>query len=113
MTATGAFRIVAIIEAVTYLALLAAVVTYRVFDGPDAISALGPVHGIAFLIYLALALKIREVQGWSFWQTVGVIVASAIPVGGFLVANRLVDEPSRGRPRLPPVEETEKQPSGG
>jgi integral membrane protein len=95
MTAIAAFRLVAIIEALSYLALLAAVVTYRVFDGPDLISALGPIHGIAFLVYLVLALKVRESQGWNLWQTLLVIIASAVPIGGFIVADRLVEE---GRP---------------
>lgn len=92
MTPIAAFRTVAIIEAVSYLALLAAVVTYRVFDGPDFIGVLGPIHGIAFLVYLVLALKVRESQGWNLWQTLLVIIASAIPIGGFIVADRLVED---------------------
>jgi integral membrane protein len=92
VTPIAAFRVVAIVEAVSYLALLVAVVTYRVFDGPDLIGVLGPIHGIAFLVYLALALKVRESQGWNLWQTLLVIIASAIPVGGFIVADRLVEE---------------------
>lgn len=85
------FRAVAIAEAVTYLALLAAVVLYRVLDGPDFIGFLGPVHGIVFLVYVVLALQIRESQGWSLGQTILVIVAAAVPVGGFVVERRLVD----------------------
>jgi integral membrane protein len=92
------FRIVAIAEAVTYLALLAAVVLYRLLDGPDLIGFLGPVHGIVFLVYLALTLAIRENQGWSLGQTILVIVAAAVPAGAFVVERRLVvtDAASRG-----------------
>ena len=86
------FRLVAIIEAATYLVLLSAVVLYRVLDGPDFIGFLGPIHGIAFLVYLVLVLQIREGQGWSLWQTLLVIVASALPFGGFVVERRLVDD---------------------
>lgn len=85
------FRLAAIIEAVTYLALLSAVVLYRVLDGPDFIGFLGPVHGIAFLVYLVLVLQVREGQGWNLWQTLLVTVASALPFGGFVVERRLVD----------------------
>ncbi|MFN2503345.1 MAG: DUF3817 domain-containing protein [Acidimicrobiales bacterium] len=92
---TEKFRLVAYVEAATYLVLLAAVVTYRVFDGPDFIGLLGPIHGIAFLVYLVLVLKIRESQGWNLWRTLLVIILSAIPFGGFVVGRDLVhDEPA-------------------
>jgi integral membrane protein len=92
------FKAVAVVEAATYLVLLAAVVLYRVLDGPDFIGVLGPIHGIAFLVYLFLTLRIREGQGWGFWRTIVVIVAAAIPFGGFW-AGRYVQEstaPARG-----------------
>lgn len=89
---TAAFQVVAYIEAVTYLALLAGVVVYRVFDGPFLSGVLGPVHGIAFLVYVALVLRIREGQAWGFWQTVGVIVLAAVPFGGFWAGRHLTTE---------------------
>jgi integral membrane protein len=91
---TGAFRLTAYVEAATYLVLLAAVVLYRLLDGPDFIGVLGPVHGVAFLVYLMLAVRIRESQGWGFWDTVVVIVAAAIPFGGFWAGLHL-REPER------------------
>ncbi len=89
---TRAFWVVAVVEAVTYLLLLAAVLLYRVLEGPDFISFLGPVHGIAFLVYLVLALRIREGQGWGFWRTIAIIVAAAIPLGGFWAGRHLKEE---------------------
>ena len=91
------FRIVAVIEAATYLALLAAVVLYRVFDGPRFIGLLGPIHGIAVLVYVVLVLQIRESQGWNLGQTILVIVASALPLGGFVVERNLVDDADTAR----------------
>ena len=89
---TGAFRAVAYFEAASYLVLLAAVVLYRLLDGPDLVGFLGPVHGIAFLVYLLLALRLRESQRWGFWPTIVVILASAVPFGGFWAGGHLVDE---------------------
>ena len=90
----GAFRVVAVVEAVTYLVLLGAVVLKRVLDGPDLVSVLGPVHGIAFLVYLVRVLRIREGQGWDLGRTIVVILLSAVPFGGFWVERRLVtDQP--------------------
>lgn len=93
-TLVGAFKLVAYFEAFTYLVLLSAVVVYRVLDGPDAIGVLGPIHGIAFLVYLALVLKVRPGQGWSLGRTLWVIFLSAVPFGGFLVGRDLRDDPS-------------------
>lgn len=88
------FRLVAFVEAATYLALLSAVVLYRVLDGPDFIGALGPVHGIVFLVYFVLVLKVRESQGWGLGRTLLVLIASALPFGGFVVGRDLVEQPS-------------------
>jgi integral membrane protein len=84
-----AFKIVAYVEAVSYLLLLCASVVHRGFDGPDAVSVLGPIHGILFLVYVVLALKVRSGQGWGFWRTVGVILLSAVPFGGFWAGSHL------------------------
>ncbi len=87
-----AFRITAYVEATTFLLLLAADIVFRVFDGPDLIAVMGPVHGIAFLVYLILVLTIREGQGWHFWRTVGVIFLAAVPLGGFWAGAHLKDD---------------------
>ena len=87
---TPKFRMVALAEAISYLVLLAAVVVKRGLDGPDAVSVLGPIHGIIFLGYFVLTLLVREEQGWTGWQTVTVLLAAALPFGGFVVNNRMV-----------------------
>lgn len=91
---TSKFRLVALVEAVTYLALLAAVVVKRGLDGPDLVSVLGPVHGIAFLAYFLLTLLVREEQRWTLGQTILVLVASALPFGAIVVNSRMVHEPA-------------------
>lgn len=90
---TGAFRAVAWLEAVTYLVLLVGVVIYRVLDGPDFIGVMGPIHGVLFLAYLLLVLRIRQDQGWGLWQTAVIVVASALPLGGFWAGRHARDEP--------------------
>lgn len=91
---TSKFRMVALIEAVSYLALLGAVVVKRVLDGPDFVSVLGPIHGIAFLVYVLLTLLVREEQRWTVGQTLLVLVASAVPLGAFVVNSRMVHDPA-------------------
>lgn len=91
---TSKFRAVATIEAVTYLVLLALVVVKNGFDGPDLVRVMGPIHGIAFLVYFVLTLNVREEQGWDGWQTILVLVASAVPFGAFVVNSRMVSDPA-------------------
>ena len=91
---TSKFRLVALIEALSYLALLVAVVVKRVLDGPDVVPVLGPIHGIAFLAYVLLTLLVREEQGWTVGQTLLVLAASTVPFGAFVVNSRMVHDPS-------------------
>ena len=91
---TPKFRTVAMVEAATYLILLAFVVVKRGFDGPDFVSVMGPIHGIAFIAYFFLTLAVREEQGWTGGQTILVLVASALPFGAFVVNSRMVHDPA-------------------
>jgi integral membrane protein len=91
---TSKFRLVAMIEAVTYLVLLALVVVKRGFDGPDLVQVMGPIHGIAFIAYFFLTLAVREEQRWTGGQTILVLVASALPFGAFVVNSRMVHDPA-------------------
>jgi integral membrane protein len=91
---TSKFRTVAMVEAVTYLLLLACVVVKRVIHGPDLVPVMGPIHGIAFLVYFVLTLAVREEQGWTVGQTIIVLVASALPFGAFVVNSRMVHDPA-------------------
>ncbi len=90
---TPKFRLAALVEAASYLLLLSAVFVKRVLDGPDFVSVLGPIHGIAFLVYFVLVLMVRDEQGWTVGQTIVVLIASAVPFGGFVVNQRMVHDP--------------------
>jgi integral membrane protein len=91
---TSKFRTVALIEAVSFLLLLACSVVKRGFHGPDLVPVMGPIHGILFLAYAVLTLAVREEQGWTVGQTLLVLIASAIPFGAFFVARRMVHDPA-------------------
>jgi integral membrane protein len=84
------FRAVAVVEALSYLVLVAASIAKRLPDGVDLVPVIGPVHGVIFLVYLVLALTVREHQGWHLSTTLLVIVAAVIPLGGIYVERRLV-----------------------
>ena len=86
---TSIFRTVAYVEAVSFLVLLAASFVKRVIEGPDLVPVVGMVHGLIFLVYVVMVLKVREGQGWGLGRTIWVIIAAAIPFGGFFVGRDL------------------------
>jgi len=85
----GTARTIAIAEAVSYLALLAAVVAKRGFGVPEGVSMVGPIHGLLFLAYLGAVLQVRAERGWSAQQTLPALAASVVPFGGVWVERRL------------------------
>lgn len=91
---TSKFRLVALAEAVSYLALLAATFVKRVLEGADLVPVLGMVHGILFLAYVLLTLLVRDEQGWSVGQTIVVLIAASVPFGAFVVNSRMVRDPA-------------------
>lgn len=87
---TAAFRWVAIVEALSWLALIVATgikyTTDPMMEG--GVKVLGPVHGALFTGYVVLALVVAWKLRWKLTTLFVVLVDSVIPGGGFLVARR-------------------------
>jgi Domain of unknown function (DUF3817) len=94
-TTTGAARdqarrlvrrvaVVAVIDAGLLAALLAASLT----DRESWVDVLGPVHGLAFLLELFLAVRGAGERSWGWWFPVAVIVTGG-PLGA-LIGHRVV-----------------------
>jgi len=83
-----ALRIVAVVEAVSWLALIVATIVKYSADAPLAVKILGPIHGTLFLIYVALAFEVRRRTKWDNRTTLIVLADSILPGGGFIVARR-------------------------
>ena len=79
------FRYVALAEATSFLILLVAAVVKRTQDEPAGVEIMGPIHGVLFLAYVAIALAVRAQAGWTARQTLGVLVGAVLPFGGFVV----------------------------
>ena len=78
-------RIVAVLEATSFLALLVATYIKYSDDAPGGVQVLGPVHGALFLAYVFLALNLRPHAGWSNRTTLLVLLGAVLPFGGFVV----------------------------
>jgi hypothetical protein len=68
-------RIIAIVDGVLLLALVAAAVT----DSEGVVNVLGPVHGIGYLILLFLCIRGAAEQLWGWWFPALVVVTLGPP----------------------------------
>jgi integral membrane protein len=78
------FRVVAIAEAVTWLALLIAMFFKWVLGHEEAIAIPGMTHGIVFVVYVVVALFAAWRLKWNL-VTTGLALVASIPPFGTLV----------------------------
>ena len=80
------FRIVALLEGVSYILLLFIATPIKYFLGePQYVKLLGMPHGILFITYVAIAFLIRKDFNWTNKQFGAVLLASIIPFGTFYI----------------------------
>ncbi len=82
------FRWLAVLETVSWLTLIVAVIAKRGFGVEGATTVLGPVHGLIFLAYLAGVVFLREELRWPASRAVIAVVAAVIPFGAYLIVDR-------------------------
>lgn len=80
------FRIISLLEGVSYLLLLFIATPIKYLQGnPEYVKILGMPHGILFMLYVVLAILIIKKMNWTL-KTVGIVlVASIIPFGTFYI----------------------------
>ncbi len=82
------FRLVALAEAISWVALIIATVAKRGFGVEGATEILGPIHGVVFLAYLAAVVFLREDLGWSLKRTMIAVAAALVPMGAYFIVER-------------------------
>ena len=81
-----AFRVIALLEGISYILLLFAGVPMKYFwDDPTLVKALGMPHGLLFVAYIILAFLIKEDKKWDIKTFFIVLIASVLPFGTFYV----------------------------
>jgi len=86
---------VAIAEAASFLLLLLAMVFKYGLDEPIGVEVLGPVHGALFLAFVGLAAGVSLNRRWGWRRTAVVLASAVIPVAGYVVGHRLLQETAR------------------
>jgi len=81
-------RLVVVVEAISWLALIVATIVKYSADAPLGVQILGPTHGTLFLIYVGLTIEVRKRLQWDRRTTLIVLADAIIPFGGFVVARR-------------------------
>ena len=87
------FRLVAIMEGVSYLVLLGIAMPLKYFAGlPEVVKYTGWLHGVLFVWFMMLLLKVWIKYKWSFGKTLLAFIASLLPFGTFVLDNKLKKE---------------------
>ena len=80
------FRLIALLEGVSYLLLAAAAIYKRMPNGNDYfVKLLGMPHGLLFVAYIVLAIVVGMEQKWNKKTIFIVLIASILPFGTFYV----------------------------
>ena len=87
------FRITALAEATSFIALLVATYVKHGQDEPIGVQILGPLHGLLFIAYVLLALNLAPRAGWSARTTAVVLLGAVLPFGGYAVDRWLARRP--------------------
>lgn len=84
------FRIIALLEGLSYVLLLFIAVPVKYLNNdPSYVKMLGMPHGLLFMGYVALAIVLRTDNQWIKNNFFMVLMASVIPFGTFVVEKKL------------------------
>ena len=89
---TGLLRLrqLAWLEAWTLLALLCVAVPLQHLAGwPTAVAVVGPLHGLAFVAYVWMALATVADRGWGARAAWRLVWGAFVPLGGFFTVRWL------------------------
>jgi integral membrane protein len=80
------FRIIALLEGISYLLLLFIAVPIKYLgEDPQYVKLLGMPHGLLFVAYIILAFVLGSKLKWKTKTLLYILVASVIPFGTFYV----------------------------
>jgi integral membrane protein len=91
------FRGVAFLEGVSYILLLFIATPIKHFAGNEQfVKLLGMPHGVLFVLYIVLAIMLKNELKWNTKQFAIVLVASILPFGTFYVEKTYLKPQSNG-----------------
>jgi len=90
MSQIRTFRMTALAEGVSFLALLFVAMPMKYFMGmPEIVRVVGSIHGGLFLLYVGLLATLHVRQRWPVMFSLYALAASVIPFGTFALDKHL------------------------
>ncbi len=91
-TQLGRLRIISYLEGSSLLVLVGVAMPLKYWRGdPGLVKAMGPVHGVLFLLFVFNTLSVAVEQRWKFRQTTWkVLLACMIPFGTFYIDKHIL-----------------------
>ncbi|RXZ76711.1 DUF3817 domain-containing protein [Paenibacillaceae bacterium] len=84
------FRIVSIVEGLSFLALLFIAMPLKYWaDVPQPVQIIGGLHGLLFVLYLAAIVYAAIALRWTGMRIAGAVAAAILPFGPFVFDARL------------------------
>jgi integral membrane protein len=78
------FRIVGLLEGISYLVLLGIAMPLKYLaDMSIAVTVVGGLHGGLFVAYVGLAILLAILFRWPIWRLALAMLASVVPTGTF------------------------------
>ena len=79
------FRRVGFAEGVSFLALLLIAMPLKyAFDVPEAVSVVGMLHGVLFVLYVVAIVWAAVACRWAIWKPLVAFAAAFLPFGPFV-----------------------------
>lgn len=79
------FRVISYSEGISFLLLLGIAMPLKyVWDMPLAVTIIGALHGLLFVVYLISLAFVMWKMRWSIWIGLLGVLASILPFGPFL-----------------------------
>ena len=85
-------RTIAKVEAVSFLVLAGVAMPLKYLAGqPFAVTVVGWIHGVLFMIFCVALLRTMLVARWPLRRGMVIFIAALLPFGPFLVDGRVVE----------------------
>ncbi|CAM4269971.1 integral membrane protein [Paenibacillus endophyticus] len=92
-TAMGRLRVVGFYEGISFLVLLLIAMPLKYWaDIPQAVTVVGGLHGLLFVLYMLAVLHVWIVHRWSIFKAAAAFIAAFLPFGTFVLDKKLLRE---------------------
>jgi integral membrane protein len=86
-------KIVGYLEGISFLVLLGIAMPMKyLMDMPLAVTIVGSLHGLLFVLYILSILYVWNVKKWPFMRTFLAMVSSVIPFGPFIFDRKFLKD---------------------